>query len=298
MGEYYWDEKIEYLMRTRSLYYNDDYLEFLVKSVWKINRPVKLIDYGCGYGYLGLKLMPLLPSGSMYTGLDKGEKLLDKARGIFSKLPYESRFIQCDLIDYVPDETYDIALSHAFLLHMSDPVKILSMMTNSLSSQGRIICFEPHWISCMSSYDLNGVEQSEIVKLGVLQKLFEQDVKRNGKDGNIGIKIPYYLSRLGYMEIDCRTSDKVVFLDPKTEGVDRQRLYESLVTDGFGSVPRNRYEVIDSLVDRGMSVTEAEEQYETELKLSKLFTREAVLTMSAGMKITTGIKNGGNRCDQ
>lgn len=48
MGEYFWDDQLEYLMRTRDLYYNDDYLEFLVKNVWKIDKPVDLVDYGCG----------------------------------------------------------------------------------------------------------------------------------------------------------------------------------------------------------------------------------------------------------
>jgi 16S rRNA G1207 methylase RsmC len=33
---------------------------------------VKIIDFGCGYGYLGMKLLPLLPKGSTYTGVDKG----------------------------------------------------------------------------------------------------------------------------------------------------------------------------------------------------------------------------------
>lgn len=79
-------EKIEYLMRTRDLFYNDDYFELLVKSVWKITTPVKIIDFGCGYGFLGLKLMPLLPAGSSYTGIDLGEKLLDKARNVFEKI--------------------------------------------------------------------------------------------------------------------------------------------------------------------------------------------------------------------
>lgn len=290
MPEYYWDEKIEYLMRTRDLYYNDDYLEFLVKSVWKITTPVKIIDFGCGYGYMGLKLLPLLPEGSSYTGVDLGEKLLDKANSIFSTLPYETHFIQSDLSDYTPVETYDIALSHAFLLHMSDPVKILSKMTDSLSAKGRIICFEPHWISCMSSYFLHGVEQSEIVKLGILQRLFEQDTARTGKDGNIGMKVPYYLSQLGYTDIDCRTSDKVVFLNPRMEDMDRQKLFESLVMDGVGAVPGDRNELINGLMERGMDMTEAEAQYEAELKLSEKFTLEAVLSMSAGMKITTGLK--------
>lgn len=62
---------------------------------------------------------------------------------------------------------------------------------------GKIICFEPHWISNMASYLLDGEKQSEFIQLGVLQKLFESDTQRNGKDGNIGMKIPIYLSELG-----------------------------------------------------------------------------------------------------
>lgn len=85
MSEYYWDSAIEYLRNTRGLYYNDDYLEFLVKNVWKMNTPINIVDYGCGYGYLGLKLLPLLPKGSTYTGIDKGKDLIMEAREVFDK---------------------------------------------------------------------------------------------------------------------------------------------------------------------------------------------------------------------
>lgn len=97
MSEYYWDKKVEYLRNTRWLYYNDDYLEFLVKGVWKIKGPVNIIDFGCGYGYLGLKLLPLLPEGSTYTGIDKGTELISKAKEIFQELPYTAEFIIGDI---------------------------------------------------------------------------------------------------------------------------------------------------------------------------------------------------------
>jgi hypothetical protein len=34
-----WDSKAEYLRQTRNLYYNDDYLQFLITFVWKITHP-------------------------------------------------------------------------------------------------------------------------------------------------------------------------------------------------------------------------------------------------------------------
>ena len=48
-----WDDKFDYLKLTRSLYLNVDYLQFLVEKVWKITKKVVVVDFGCGYGYLG-----------------------------------------------------------------------------------------------------------------------------------------------------------------------------------------------------------------------------------------------------
>lgn len=66
----FWDTQIDYLKRTRSQMWNDDYFEFLVKSVWKLDRPISIVDFGCGYNYLGMKLLSLIPEGSIYTGID------------------------------------------------------------------------------------------------------------------------------------------------------------------------------------------------------------------------------------
>ena len=114
MSEYYWDSAIEYLRNTRGLYYNDDYLEFLVKNVWKMNTPINIVDYGCGYGYLGLKLLPLLPKGSTYTGIDKGKDLIMEAKKCLISQPYSTEFIQGDIEDMFVERQYDVAICHAF----------------------------------------------------------------------------------------------------------------------------------------------------------------------------------------
>ena len=92
-----------------------------MNTVWKITKPVHIVDFGCGYGYLGLLLMPLLPKGSKYTGIDSGETLLAEARELFRLLPYETEFLEGDATEIELNDTYDIAICHAFLLHMSLP---------------------------------------------------------------------------------------------------------------------------------------------------------------------------------
>lgn len=288
MEEYDWNSKLAYLRNTRNLYYNDDYLSFLVNSVWKITEPVHIVDYGCGYGYLGLILLPLLPNGSKYTGIDSGEALIAEAREVFRTLPYESEFLEGDATEIELKNKYDIAVSHAFLLHMNSPKTMLQKMINSTRRGGHVICFEPQWISNMSSYVLDGEKQSEIIRLGVLQKLFERDTQRNGKDGNIGMKIPMFLSELGMKNIECRVSDKVNFLDSNINQNDKQGLYNSLKEEGIASNPGEKQQFIDRLMSRGLTFVEALAQYEAELRFFEVFHIHSSLLYAPNMRITFG----------
>ncbi|GAB6610777.1 MULTISPECIES: class I SAM-dependent methyltransferase [Bacillus] len=288
METYDWNSKLIYLKNTRDLYYNDDYVSFLVNTVWKITKPVHIVDYGCGYGYLGLVLMPLLPEGSKYTGIDSGETLLAEARELFRLLPYESQFLEGDATEIELNDTYDIAICHAFLLHMSSPKTMLQKMMHSVKSGGKIICFEPHWISNMSSYSLNGEKQSEIIRLGALQQLFESDTQRSGKDGNVGMKIPMFLSELGAKNIECRVSDKVNFLDSNMQHNDKQSLYHSLKEEGIAGNPGDKEQFIDRLMTRGLTYNDALAQYEAELRFFKVFQMHSSLVYAPNMKITFG----------
>ncbi|WP_429351145.1 class I SAM-dependent methyltransferase [Paenibacillus sp. 4624] len=289
MSDYYWDNQIEYLRKTRWLYYNDDYLEFLVERVWKIKQAVHMIDYGCGFGYMGLKLLPLLPVGSRYTGVDQGSELIKHAKELYAHTSYQAEFIEGDIETVQVERAYDIAISHAFLVHMTEPRVILEKMIGSVVDGGRVICFEPHWIANMASYALDGMEQSSIVHLGVLQKLYEQGARESGKDGNIGMKIPTLLSQLGVRGVECRVSDRVNFLDQQMDEPDKHTLYNALKEEGLGAVPGNRNEVTVHLIGRGLTSEEAIHQYEAEESFAREFNGNSYMTYAPNMKITSGI---------
>ncbi|EEK79114.1 class I SAM-dependent methyltransferase [Bacillus cereus] len=288
METYDWNSKLTYLKNTRDLYYNDDYVSFLVNTVWKITKPVHIVDYGCGYGYLGLILMPLLPEGSKYTGIDSGETLLTEARELFRLLPYDSEFLEGDATEIKLNDKCDIAICHAFLLHMSSPKMMLQKMMYSVKSGGKIICFEPHWISNMSSYSLYGEKQSEIIRLGALQQLFESDMQRSGKDGNIGMKIPMFLSELGVKNIQCRVSDKVNFLDSNMHHNGKEKLYHSLKEEGIAGDPGDKQQFIERLMARELTYDDALAQYGAELRFFKAFQMHSSLVYAPNMKITYG----------
>lgn len=265
MSETNWNLQGDYLMQTRGLYLNDDYLAFLVHQVWQIDAPANLVDFGCGFGYMGLKLLPLLPAGSSYTGLDLAESLLAKARDMFDRSPYRTRFIQADVTQVELEAGhYDLAVCHALLLHLPDPVRVLERMRRCVKPGGMIICVEPHWLGCMANTYYHGEPQSAYVRLGVLQRLYENDACRTGKDGNIGMKVPVYMEEVGLTDIGCRLSDKVNLLLPQQDPEQQDRLIEALRAEGHGSAPSNPEAFQDRLRARGLSTEEARQQYEAE----------------------------------
>jgi SAM-dependent methyltransferase len=269
-----WNAKADYLMQTRGLYLNDDYLAFLVRQVWKLDVPTDVIDFGCGFGYMGLKLLPLLPVDSSYTGVDLADALLAKAREIFDQTPYRTRFFEADVTQIALEEhRYDLAVCHALLLHVPDPMTVLQQMKRCVKPGGLVVCIEPHWLGCMASTHYHGDPQSAYVKLGILQDLFEKDVERTGKDGNIGIKLPVYMDEVGLTEIECRLSDKVNLLLPHQAQERQQKMVESLRAEGHGSAPLNRDAFLEKLRSLGLSAEQALQQYEAECAFVERYER-------------------------
>jgi len=125
MSDTLWSRRLDFLKAIRTGCCNDDYIEFLVEKVWIIKNPVNIIDFGCGFGYVGLLLLPMLPKGSTYTGIDISNILLDEAKSLFASSGYSTNFVKADLNEYIPNESYDIAISHAVLRHIPKARNIL-----------------------------------------------------------------------------------------------------------------------------------------------------------------------------
>lgn len=287
-----WNEQADYLIQTRGLYLNDDYLEFLVRRVWKLEAPMDLVDFGCGLGYMGLKLLPLLPEGSSYTGLDLAGDLLTKARDRFGRLPYRSRFLEADVTTFVQDEgRYDAAVCHALLLHIPNPLAVLDRMRRCVKPGGLVICIEPHWLAGTANTYYHGARQSSYARVGTLQQLWEEETARTGKDGNIGLKLPVYMDQVGLVEVGCRLSDKVNLLLPHQDLEERNRLLERMRWEGYGSAPAEAETMQKRLIDRGLSPAEARAQYEAEYSIYTRYAKygsDLQAVYATGMMISFG----------
>lgn len=265
----YWgkDREIAYLKRTRDSFWNDDYLEFLVEKVWKIVTPINVVDFGCGYGFLGLKLLPLLPDGSTYTGIDINSNLIKEARSIFAQKPYKSEFIECDLYDYDVTQKYDMAICQAVLRHMSEPYEILQKMTRSVLNNGLVICVENNREFEQAGLLISELEYNPIGITNVWQQLWKSELQNQGRDYAFGMKIPFFMSELGLHDIDIRINDKMNFICPEKDN------YKELLDDFLKSknldnaLTDDKIEnLLSHFMNRGVSRSELQPYIENQLE--------------------------------
>lgn len=269
MAEENWDNQLEYLQKSRFLYHNDDYLEFLVKKVWRLNVPCKVADFGCGYGYVGTKFLPLLPAGSSYTGIDKAPTLLKEARRIYGKMSYPYKFIQSEVYNApIADNSFDVTVSHAVLMHLERPSEAIKEMIRVTRNGGLVITCDANRNAWNALFYVDELNTQEVVPLGLHQQMNRDIREKTGIDYNIGIKTPVLMEKAGLKNIGCRLSDCVVCLLPTMDEEKKKQIHEALCKEGL--VPPEDFEkekLRERLLDHGISPDDIEKQISIEVKM-------------------------------
>lgn len=271
MTEENWDTHVDYLKRSRILYLNDDYFEFLVSKVWKLNEPCSIIDFGCGLGYLGTKLLPLLPEGSSYTGIDKSAVLLREAESMYSTSPRQYQFFQAEACS-VPFEasSFDVAVSHAVLMHLERATDALNEMVRVTRDGGMVITCDANRNAHSALFYTDGINIQERIPLRLGQQMNKAIRERSGIDYNIGIRTPALMDKAGLKNIGCRISDHITCLFPSMEVKERSQLHELLCKEGL-ALPEDfeakKQEWIDRLTGYGVSREDIDSQMAIELEM-------------------------------
>ena len=256
-----WGDKLDYLLKSRFLYHNDDYLEFLVSKVWKLDKACRIVDFGCGFGFMGLKLLPLLPEGSSYTGIDTSPQLLKKAKEIFGESSYDADFLQSDVHNVpIEDNLYDLALCHALLMHSERPENIISEMLRVTKPGGMVIACEANRIAHAALVYVDEFEEHPCFDLGFSQRYYGWYRKEKDLDYNIGIKMPVLFRKAGLENIESRLCDRVNCLFPTMNAENHEKMYQAVSEEGLGTRidDERAKEIRDEYVQCGISEEEAE----------------------------------------
>ena len=215
-------EKYDQLYKNRKYFWNDDYLKFLIDEVWHIADPIQMIEYRCCDGYMGRKLLDLLPKGSTYTGIDSSY-YIEKAKYLYRDTKYHVKFFESDLYTHPPrfafgqKSNFDLAFIQAGLRHMSAPKTILKNMISSIKKDGLVVCAEINREFENDGLYINGMDYNRLCTTFDWHKLWKKELETEGRDYAIGMRLPFYLKELGLHDIDVRLNDKITFANPESE---------------------------------------------------------------------------------
>lgn len=303
----YWGERLDYLKRSRRFLWNEDYIRFLIREVWRMEAPVRVLDCGCGYGAAGLLMMPHLPEGSTYTGVDFDRKLLEEGKRLFLEAGISGTFLEADVMNMRPGRRYDVAVSQAVLRHIDQAAPFLKKMTEAVTENGLVISIEGNREAECSGLYVEGLEYADLCENGGLRSMWKREYERQGRDYAAAVKVPGLMRRLGLSDIQVRFNDRVtVFPEAYSMEADSAAA-DSMEAEGEKSAWRDFLEMngwgrpvtekeagerISYFMNHGMERTEAESYVCRQQVIAAALNRreENGVVQFTGMMIASGRK--------
>lgn len=291
--EDFWNNKLEYLLRTRRNYWNNDYASFLVSNVWKIDKPVSILDCGCGYGFLGLLFLPFMPEGSTYTGIDFAEDLVQKGKEIFKKQSIKAEFICKDVFSYQAENKYDFVICQAVLRHLDNPAAFIQKMVTFARPGGYVVCIDANReFECCGLY-IDGMDYQELCRHGGLEKKWRAELENQGRDYAVAIRTAHIMQKLGLTGVDARMNDKIEFITTQLAGYEEFKNDFITYNDWVSGMDKDEKDkLVLNLLGHGLSHKEAEDYCNRNIKIAKYFSSnpEAGYTFMKGQIISYGKK--------
>lgn len=268
----FWNNKLEYLLRTRRNYLNDDYVRFLISQVWKIDKPISILDCGCGYGFLGLLLLPHLPEGSTYTGIDFAEDLIQKGKSLFAQRGVEANFLCKNVLEYSAKSEYDFVVCQAVLRHLDNPMVFIQKMIAFAKPNGYVVCMDANReFECCGLY-IDGMDYQELCRHEGLEKKWKAELTKQGRDYAVAIRTAHIMQKLGLIDVDVRMNDKVEFVTPQSSDYEETKNDFIAYNDWTSGLDADEKEqMILHLLTHGLSREEAEDYCNRNVKIAQFF---------------------------
>jgi SAM-dependent methyltransferase len=266
-----WEDRFESLRASQVLTHNADYLEFLVSKVWRIDRrPLRIAEFGCGYGRFAAMLLPLLSSGTFYAGFDSAATLVSRGKELFAGSSYPISFVRGDVLDApLRDNNFDLTLAHLVLMHVPDPQRVLREMIRVTRPGGMLITCDASRNGHNALLHIEEANEQENSCLDLIQTVNRSIRRESGVDYNLGMKTPILMHRLGLKNVQARVSDLAVLLFPPVDTPEKERVFQAMCSEGLGYQPTDEAEIDrwrQNLIARGVPLVQADKEIRRELE--------------------------------
>lgn len=289
----FWNHRLDYLLRTRKRYWNDDYVNFLISQVWKIDRPVSMLDCGCGYGSLGLLFLPLLPAGSAYTGIDFAEDLICNGKKLLEKQGLEATLLCKNVYEHSAEGCYDLVVCQAVLRHLDHAESFIQKMISFAKPGGYVVCMDVNREFESCGLYIEGLDYQELCCHEGLEKKWKTELEMQGRDYSAAIRAAHIMERQGLVDVDVRLNDKVEFVTPGQAGYEEAK-NDFLQSNNWTSAMSREDEeaLILRLLSHGLSRGEAEAYCSRNRKITEHFSSHpaAAYTFTRAQMISYGKK--------
>ncbi len=294
----YWEERADYLTRTRKTIANQDYFGFLVERVWGIQGPVRVLDCGCGLGFLSSLLMPSLPEGSTYHGIDlsgnliaQGQKLSERADwGVF---PGRITLEQGDFLESDIRDVYDLVICQAVLRHIGRPMEFLGKMYQACRLGGLVVCIDVNRELESDGLYIQGLDYARLCAREGFPTMWRTELEKQDRDYAIGIRLPLLMEQLGLKQVQCRMNDRVNVISPCQDNYS-EKLQDLMLTRGWTEdMEAGEKDTVSRFMNHGMTRAEAEDYCRRQREIREHLRRhqkDAGIVTAGGLMISFGWK--------
>lgn len=219
----------DYFGEQRDFWWNRDFLTLLGRR-WELEKVNTVLDVSCGLGHWGQTLANILPRWAKLTGIDQEDKWLEEARSRVQALNLADRFsYQSGVANELPfeDATFDMVTCQTLLIHVQNPLAVISEMLRVLKPGGLLVVAEPNNLASSLLFNSVTFEDSpeRICDRVRFQLLCERGKAALGEGNNsIGDLLPGYFASVGLNNIQVCLSDKAFSLFPPYQLKEQQVL--------------------------------------------------------------------------
>ncbi len=222
----------EILIRQRRGIWTPEQVASFAKH-FRLRPGMKLLDAGCGHGYIMRTYGPNCMPGAELVGLDREKSLMATAKRLATRqgLGDAATFVEGDIYDMpFKKNTFDLSVAHVLFCHLAEPEKALDELIRVTKRGGCIAVFD----NAIGGGD--SVGWNNIHKPTIKERLFNYEVvfrmiagrKKLGQgDYQVGCYVPLWMEQRGLKNVDVRSNERVHWIAPPYRSPAQKTVYRN-----------------------------------------------------------------------
>ena len=220
--------------QRRFMFWREDMLALLARWM-EIEPGARVVDSGCGLGYLGLAFRPAFGEDGVYVGVDINANLLVDARKLAEEWAgiARVRFIRGDAtVLPLPDDGADLAICQTLLSNLEEPEAALAELVRVCRPGGVVACIEPdNLVASVRGCLRNPIGldlEDRLFLLRISAYMYRGRARLGRGDEGIGCRLNRLMHQAGLVSIDVRMCDRINHMEPPYEGDTQQWLLSAM----------------------------------------------------------------------